>query len=84
MCNDYSMAKKEKSKSIILYYAVENINEIIELIDKKTSLYIKYACKKEFTRLPVKVVINWQLAYILGLIKNRRIFIKYIRDGKET
>ena len=75
------MAKKEKSKAIVLYYAVEYINEIIELIDKKTSVYVQY---QKLTRLPVKVVINWQLAYILELIEHRRIFIKYIRDGKET
>lgn len=77
------MAKKEKSKSIVLYYAVENINEIIELIDKKTSVYVGYNGMK-LTRFPVKVVIHWQLAYILNLIKDRKIFIKYIRDGKET
>lgn len=70
------MAKKEKSKAITLYYAVENINEIIELIDKKTSVYVDYKGIK-LTRLPVKVVINWQLAYILGLIKDGKLFIKY-------
>lgn len=75
------MAKKTESKNIVLYYAVEHINEIIELIDKKTSVYVKY---QKLTRLPVKVVINWQLAYILMLIEHRRIFIKYVRDVKET
>lgn len=78
------MAKKEKSKAITLFYSAENINEIIELIDKKTSVYLSYNGKKDFTRIPVKVFIHWQLAYILNLIKDRRVFIKYIRDGKET
>lgn len=75
------MAKKTKPKDIVLYYAVEHINEIVGLIDKKTSVYVKY---QKLTRLPVKVVINWQLAYILRLIEYRRIFIKYVRDGEET
>lgn len=73
MCNDYSMAKE--TKQLKLYLPINDINDFIDMIGKKKSVYIIYNNTPK--RFPADIIAHWQLTQVLNLIKDNRLCLKY-------
>lgn len=81
------MAKKEKSKPIELYLPINNINDFIDMIGKKKSVYVGYYTSlyyDSFRRFPADVVAHWQLIKVLNLIKDNKLYVKYERTNRQN
>lgn len=75
----------EETKQIKLYLPINNINDFINMIGKKKSVYVGHytsLCYDSFRRFPADVVAHWQLIKVLNLIKDGNLFIKY--EKKKT
>ena len=72
----------EETKQLKLYLLINDINDFIELIGKKKSVYI--IRNNVPRRFPADVVARWQLHYVLNLIKDNRLCLKYERTNRQN
>lgn len=65
----------EETKQLELFAPIDSINDFIELIGKKKSVYVIYNNIPK--RFPADVIARWQLIQVLNLIKDSKLLIKY-------
>lgn len=72
----------EETKQLKLFVSINDINDFIELIGKKKSIYIIYNNIPK--RFPADVIARWQLYQVLNLIKDNKLCLKYERTNRQN